>query len=200
MSFHGAVSIGVNRPKFDELSPFEQEEANRFKIGNPNLEPARSWNFNLGTDYVQKNMAFGINLSYKNVSGVIEEVDTGIDKNGKDVLQFENVGDGWIKGIELEQRGVSLGITNISFLRRFTLCANETFLDSELEEEDGDKRPFKDQPSFISNLGFDYLYEPFGTVFTASWNYIGEREKSYTEYSFNTFSPAFAIRAENGYF
>ena len=136
-------------------------------------------------------MAFGINLFYKNVSGVIEEVDTGIDKNGKDVLQFENVGDGWIKGIELEQR-VSLGITNISFLRRFTLCANETFLDSELEEEDGDKRPFKDQPSFISNLGFDYLYEPFGTAFTASWNYIGEREKNYTEYSFNTFSPAFA--------
>ena len=199
LSFHGAVSLGVNRPKFDELSPFEQEEANRFKIGNPNLEPARSWNFNLGTDYVQKNMAFGINLFYKNVSGVIEEVDTGIDKNGKDVLQFENVGDGWIKGIELEQR-VSLGITNISFLRRFTLCANETFLDSELEEEDGDKRPFKDQPSFISNLGFDYLYEPFGTVFTASWNYIGEREKNYTEYSFNTFSPAFAIRAEKRLF
>ncbi|MGQ3685147.1 MAG: TonB-dependent receptor plug domain-containing protein [Candidatus Loosdrechtia sp.] len=175
VSFRGAVSRGVNRPKFDELSPFEQEEDKKIKIGNPNLEPARSWNFNLGSDYVGKYLMFGINLFYKNISDVIEEIDTGIVRDGKEVFRIENVGDGWVRGVELEQR-VGLGMMNIPALNRFILWANESFLDSELKDAGGKRRRFKDQPRFVSNLGFDYIYEPFGAIFTASWNYIGERK------------------------
>lgn len=40
----------------------------------------------------------------------------------------------------------------------------------------GNKKPFKEQPDFISNLGFDYNYEPWGTVFSLYWNYISDRQ------------------------
>jgi outer membrane receptor protein involved in Fe transport len=175
LSLRAAVSRAVNRPKFDELSPFEQEDGKTITIGNPDLDPARSWNVDLGGEFATPHLFLGVNLFYKRISDVIEEVDTGIDKKGKDVFQVQNVGDGWTRGIEFEQR-LNLGLTGIDILRGFTLWTNETFLESEVQDATGRKRRFKDQPTFIANAGIDYTFDPWGTTLSLAWNYIGERK------------------------
>ena len=171
LSLKTAFSRAVNRPKFDELSPFEQEAADKITIGNPNLDPARAWNLDMGLDYAHRDLFFGLNLFHKWVKGVIEEIDTGEDRNGKDVFQVQNVGDGWVRGIELEQR-LGFNWTGFDWIRGLTLWTNQTVLDSQLEEASGKKRPFKEQPKFITNLGLDYELIPRSTILTFSTNFV----------------------------
>lgn len=174
LSLRAAVSRGVNRPKFDELSPFINEQGDRFVIGNPDLDPARSLNLDVGAEYDTKHLALGVNFFYRDIKGVIEEVDTGLVRNRKRIFQIQNVGDGWTSGFELQQR-LNLGFTKTRALEGFTLWANQTFLDSELTDASGRSRPFKEQPKFISNLGLDYTYEPWGTTFSVGWTYVSDR-------------------------
>lgn len=174
LSLRAAVSRGVNRPKFDELSPFENEQGDRFTIGNPDLDPARSLNLDVGAEYDTQHLALGANFFYRDIKGVIEEVDTGRIRNRKRIFQVLNVGDGWTSGFELQQR-LNLGFTRTKALEGFTLWANQTFLDSELTDDSGRSRPFKEQPNFISNLGLDYTYEPWGTTFSVGWTYVSDR-------------------------
>ena len=171
LSLKAAFSRAVNRPKFDELSPFEQDAGNRFVIGNPNLDPARAWNLDVGLDYAHRDLFFGVNFFHKWVKGVIEEVDTGEDRNGKSVFQVQNVGDGWVRGVELEQR-FGFNWTGFDWVRGLTLWTNQTVLDSQLEDAAGNKRLFKEQPKFITNLGLDYEVIPRSTIFTFSTNFV----------------------------
>jgi outer membrane receptor for ferrienterochelin and colicin len=177
LSLHAAASRAVNRPKFDELAPFEEDKGDRFVVGNPELDPATSWNYDVGAEFVRPDIFLGVNLFYKDIKDVIEEVDSGIDRDGKDVFAVENVGDGWTRGIELEQR-LGFGWSGVSALQGLTLWSNQTFLDSELEDASGDKRPFKQQPDYLINAGVDYTYAPWGTTVTAAWNIISELEET----------------------
>jgi outer membrane receptor protein involved in Fe transport len=174
LSLRVAISKGVNRPKFDELSPFEDEKNERITIGNPDLDPARSLNLDVGAEYETKYLSLGANFFYRDITGVIEEVDTGLIRDRKRIFQVQNVGDGWTSGFELEQR-LNLGFTKVKALEGLTLRANQTFLDSELTDANGLSRPFKEQPSFIANLGLDYNYEPWGTTFSLGWTYVSDR-------------------------
>lgn len=175
LSLRAAFSKSLSRPKFDELSPFEQDDGNtKIVIGNPDLDPARSWNFDAGGEYSIADLFFAVNLFHKEVSDVIEEVDTGVNRGTKDIFQVENVGDGWTRGIELEQR-LGLGWTGLDVLSGVKLWTNETLLESELTDKSGKQRPFKNQPRFLTNAGIDYNYAPWGTTFTLAWNYIPEQ-------------------------
>lgn len=172
VSLRAGFSRSVNRPKFDDLSPFEQEDGNKITIGNPSLAPAISYNYDVGGEFVTPNVFLGVNLFHKQVKDVIEEVDTGVDKNGKDVFQIMNVGDGWTRGIELEER-VGLGFTGFPPVQGFSLWANQSFFESKLTDSTGTSRPFKQQPKFIANAGVDYTYLPWGSTVTLAWNYVG---------------------------
>lgn len=174
LSFRAAVSKGVNRPKFDELSPFENEQGDRITIGSPDLDPARSFNLDIGAEYETQALGLGVNFFYRDINGVIEEVDTGRVRNRKRIFQVQNVGDGWTGGFELEQR-LNFGFTRSKALKGLTIWANQTFLDSELTDATGQSRPFKEQPSFIGNLGLDYTYQPWGTTFSLGWSYVSDR-------------------------
>ncbi|MBI4522928.1 MAG: TonB-dependent receptor [Deltaproteobacteria bacterium] len=171
LSLRSAISRAVNRPKFDELSPFEQEDTTKIVIGNPALEPARAWNLDVGLDYARRDLFLGLNLFHKWIKGVIEEVDSGEDRNGKSIFQVQNVGDGWLKGIELEQR-FGFNWTGLDWTRGLVLWSNQTVLDSLLQDSSGKKRPFKEQPKFIANLGTDYEWIPKSTIFTFSANFV----------------------------
>lgn len=174
LSLRFAFSKSVNRPKFDELSPYAQDNGTTIVIGSPQLNPARSLNYDLGGEYSSGNLFLALNLFHKAITGVIEEVDTGRDQNGKDVYQIMNVGDGWTHGIELEQR-LSLAGFGIEALNGAQLWANETLLDSKVRDFAGNNRRFKQQPSFTANLGIDYSYAPTGTIVTAALNYLADR-------------------------
>jgi len=175
LSFHAAISRAVNRPKFDDLSPFEQEDSTKITIGNPNLDPARSWNLDVGLDYSQRDLFLGVNFFHKWVEGVLEEVDTGTNLRGKDLFQVKNVGDGWVRGVELEQRA-GFFWTEVKWLEGLSLWANETLLQSELKDDQGRIRPFKEQPDFLANIGLDYEIKRTGTILTFSAGHITTRE------------------------
>lgn len=174
LSLRAAASRGVNRPKFDELAPFVDEKPDKFVIGNPQLEPARSWNFDVGADLALDPAFVGVNLFTKRVKGVIEEVDTRENIGAKDVFHVENVGDGWVRGIELEQRLDAGGL--LSALDGLSLWANETWVDSELTDSKGVTRRFNQQPDWIASFGGEYRLAPTRTTFTAAAKYVDDIE------------------------
>jgi outer membrane receptor protein involved in Fe transport len=153
------------------MTPIELIRGQRIIRGNPQINPARSWNIDVGGEYVNPNFFFGVNLFYKRITQIVEEVDTGIDIGGRDVLEAKNVGNGWARGVELEQR-VSLAPTGVSFLQTTSVWANQTFLESSLQSSTGEKRRFNKQPEYILNAGLDYRYAPLGTIFTIAWRYF----------------------------
>ena len=171
-----SVSRQVNRPKFDELAPFRDEKSDEIVEGNPNLKPARSWSFDVGGDYATQDYFVGINFFHREVEGVIENVDTGINIGGKDLRRTENVGNGYIQGLELEQR-VSLGYLAPKVLDNFSLRANQSFIRSELEDDTGRTRDFKEQPNFIGNISLVYEEPQSATTVSLSGNYVSEKSK-----------------------
>ncbi|MDX8129401.1 TonB-dependent receptor [Methylomonas sp. OY6] len=174
LSLRFAFSKSVNRPKFDELSPFAVDNGTTIVIGSPQLDPARALNYDLGGEYASGNLFLALNLFHKAITDIIEEVDTGVDQGGKDVYQVQNVGDGWTHGIELEQR-LSLAGLGIPALQGAQLWANQTLLDSKVRDFAGNNRRFKQQPSFTANVGIDFSYAPTGTIVTAALNYLADR-------------------------
>lgn len=190
LSLRAAFSKSLSRPKFDELSPFEQDDGNtKIVIGNPDLDPARAWNFDVGGEYSITDLFFAVNLFHKQISDVIEEVDTGVNRGTKDIFQVENVGDGWTRGIELEQR-LGFNWSGLEILNGFKLWANETLLESELTDKNGRQRPFKNQPRFLTNAGLDYNYAPWGTIFTLAWNYVPEQWEYKPDGTFKAILPS----------
>jgi outer membrane receptor protein involved in Fe transport len=174
LSLRTAVSRGLARPKFDELAPYENIAANKIVTGNPDLQPARAWNFDAGADYATRQITFSVNAFYKRVRGVIEEVGTGEFRQGRDVFQVSNAGDGWTRGIEFEQR-LRLPQFLPAWARRFTFWSNQTVLDSELVDSLGLRRRFKEQPRWIANFGGDFTDEKFGTSLSVMANFVSRR-------------------------
>ncbi len=170
-----AVSRAINRPKFDEMSPYEKVDKDKVTYGNPNLEPSRSWKTDLSYEISRESFLLSFGAYHQDITGVIETVDTGLidEGTGFPIFTMLNVGDGWVNGFEMEQRfrfgGGSDGKSN-----RFTIWSNQTLLRSELVEySTGIARPFKEQPEFLANLGVDYEYKSL--YFTVSARYIGRR-------------------------
>ena len=167
----GALSRTINMPKFDEVSPFIQEKGDRFTLGNPALEPARSVNTDLGLRWQQAGTELAATVFHKRITDVIEEVNTGRVRDGKDVYQVENVGDGRLDGLELELRIADA-------LPGLTPWGNVTFIHSELTDATGNKRPFNEQPDRIANLGFDYQLARTGTALSVAGKYVGDFSKT----------------------
>ena len=173
LTLRAAVSRAVNRPKFDELAPYEEEKGDRLVRGNPDLNPAIAWKYDIGADFARRDLLLGINFFYLDIKGVLEEVGTGVEVGGKEVYAVRNVGNGWNAGIELEQR-LGFGWTGNPLLAGLVLWSNQTLLDSELKTAAGSKQPFKDKPDYIVNVGIDYTYQPWGTTLSTAWNYVAK--------------------------
>ncbi|OHE79742.1 MAG: hypothetical protein A2107_01345 [Verrucomicrobia bacterium GWF2_62_7] len=141
-SFRAAASRGLSRPKFDELSPYENVSSTKIVIGNPDLNPTRAWNYDVGFDYATRLVTFSVNGFRKTIRGVIEEVDTGIDRDGVDVYQVLNVGNGWTRGLEFEQR-LRMPSSMPRWTKLFSFWSNQTLLSSNLKTFSGQERPFK---------------------------------------------------------
>ncbi|MBF2057591.1 MAG: TonB-dependent receptor [Cyanobacterium sp. T60_A2020_053] len=173
LAFNLGLSRSLNRPEFDELGPFISDKDDRFVIGNPELDPARAWNLDIGATYKKEYFNLGINFFNKWITGVLEEEITDQIIDGKDVFKVQNVGDGTLTGVELEQE-INFGFTGVKALEGLTLWANQTIIGSELNDRNGVSRSFQEVPNFISNLGFNYNYEPSGTQVALYWNYVGD--------------------------
>lgn len=176
----GGVARLVNRPKFDELSPFEDDSTSGKLIrGNPDLEPARAWAFDWGLDYVTEPVFLGVNLFRREIKGVIESVATGEIVNGDTVEQVRNAGNGYLQGIELEQR-FDLGKLGLKVMDGFGLTLNETFIDSRLKDSTGVSRPFKEQPPYLLNAILDWREARTGTSASIALRYVPALSAKYS--------------------
>jgi uncharacterized iron-regulated membrane protein/outer membrane receptor protein involved in Fe transport len=174
LSFRAAASRGLARPKFDELAPYENISTTKIVLGNPDLQPARAWSYDAGFDYATRLITISVNGFRKTLRGVIEEVDTGIDRDGRDVCRVANVGNGWTRGLEFEQR---LRMPSVAprWARLFSIWSNQTLLSSNLRAYNGAERPFKEQPRWIANIGTDFNDERFGAALSLMCNFISRR-------------------------
>jgi len=176
-SVHAAVSRTINRPSFDQLVPFSENKTTYYREGNPELEPAESWNYDLSVEHCWKHLFIGYGVFHKDIKNVIEETLVGTDAaSGLDLYRFENTGDGWLRGIELEQR-LDLVLLDDS-LKGFELWSNQAFLDSRLKVVGAEgSRPFNNQPDVIIHGGAAYTFEPTHTTLGVAVGYVG----SFTE-------------------
>ena len=174
-AFHAAASQVLNRPKFDELSPYENDNGKEIVRGNPDLKTARANAYDVGFDYVTGNLFAGVNYFYRDIKDLIEKRKTGEVVGGNDVYQVQNVGDGWLKGVELEQR-FSFAASNYAWIKPLAITANQSFIDSEVENADGSKSAFKEQPDFIGNLIVDWTLASMKTNISVAYNYVAEIE------------------------
>lgn len=173
-SLRASASRGLARPKFDELFPFENESAAKIVIGNPDLEPARAWSYDIGIDHATNMVTLSVTAFRKTLRGVIEEVDTGLNRGTRDIYQVRNVGNGWLRGIETEER-FRMPSEAPNWAKGFSFWANQTILSSQLRQADGKVRPFKDQPRWIANFGIDFGSERLGNSISVISNFIARR-------------------------
>lgn len=169
LTVRAAASRTVNRPKFEEMAPGVTRRGNRTFRGNADLLAAKAWGVEAGMDYATSDVYAGVNLFARKIDNLIEARE--ISPN---VLVYDNVGDGRLRGVEFEQR-LNFGITGYSFLRPLTLIANETLIYSRVDDPATGTRPFTEQPGFVSNFTLQWLNPDWGFTAAAVVNYTTQR-------------------------
>ena len=149
-----SIARTVRRPDFDLIMPalLEGEVADNDLQGNPDLEPESAWGLDIGYERMLGDQGIaGINFFYRDVEDLIELANTGEEGSegpGYFVYRADNVGDGWVRGVELDL-SAPLAIIGLADTGIF---ANYTYLDSDIEDLFGDRR-FNDQSKWVYNLG-----------------------------------------------
>lgn len=196
LSFRAAGSRTINRPGFREQSTLELDRE-VIERGNPDLIPTRAWNFDVGVDFrPHDKLFFAVTGYHKRLTDVAEQADTGEDRDGKDIYQYENIGDGIVQGVEIEQE-LGLGIFGDA-LDGWKLWANQTILETEVTLADGTKTPFSAHANFLANVGFDWNIAASGTLVSFAAKYQGEYTRYRTDNDNEVTDPTWFINAAVG--
>lgn len=187
MNLRAAYGRTIARPSFRELAPFASFSyiGDFTYVGNPNLERTLIDNADLRWEwFTRPGEVLAASVFYKRFQGPIERVTNPIAQNTE--IQFRNVGDGTVYGIELEARR-RLDMLP-SFLSHFEIGGNATLLRSEVGIADdelaliraydpnaSDTRPLQGQSEYIVNLDLSYNSQESGTVVGLYYNHFGER-------------------------
>ncbi|TVP65120.1 MAG: TonB-dependent receptor [Nodularia sp. (in: Bacteria)] len=173
--FRLSTARTIRRPKFDDLIPFRDTRNGTLlrpdNVGNPELKPETSLGVEAGIEQSWGNNtgAFGINAFYRWVDDKIENSIGLNSENNRFEQSPRNVGNGKIYGVrmDVQTRTPFIGLPNL------TLFGNLSFLGSELEDAtSGEIGRFKDQPSYVANLGFDYTIPRWGMNFGLNYNIL----------------------------
>lgn len=200
------LSVGrtVRRPNFDFILPLtlEEEYGDNDFTGNPLLDPETAWGIDLGFERrLGRQGIVGINLFYRDVSDLIEVVNTGVpsvtalDDYADDVEDFldDNPGsDESSPGFpefdpdSFVYTAANVGdgyVYGIEFDASTPLTAlglpdtgvfvNYSWLDSEVDDEFGE-RMFNNQARYVYNVGFIHDMPTLGASFGASYRKQGD--------------------------
>jgi outer membrane receptor protein involved in Fe transport len=165
----------VRRPNFDKLQPvlLIEEYGDDDFIGNPNLKPETAWGFDIGYERrLGARGIVGVNLFYRDVTDLIEDVNTGLEGDGGPgtfIYTVANVGDGTVMGLEFD---LSTPLTAIG-LDNTGVFFNYSWLDSEVEDFAG-KRLFNGQSDYVYNVGFIQDLPTWGAAFGVTYRKQGE--------------------------
>lgn len=187
-----AYAKTLNRPTYTRLLPRVRftggdeddiNDNNVLRLGNPELRPRISDNFDFSIEYYMKKAglaSFGVfHKNLDNFIGAISRFETLVDGRALEVRQFQNLGTGKITGIEAAfQR-------NLDFLpwkfQNLIFYGNITLLDSELSNftnslntgisgnfRGNEKRDLADTANFTYNVALSYKAKKFEV--TAAYN------------------------------
>lgn len=165
----------VRRPNFDRLQPIllVEEYGDDDFIDNPDLQPETAWGFDIGYERrLGSRGIVGVNFFYRDVSDLIEDVNTGVEGDGGPgtfIYSVANVGDGTVMGLEFDLS------TPLSFigLDNTGVFFNYSWLDSEVEDFAG-KRLFNDQSSYVYNVGFIQDIPTWAAAFGVTYRKQGD--------------------------
>ncbi|HEX8472173.1 MAG TPA: TonB-dependent receptor, partial [Brevundimonas sp.] len=170
-----AVARTVRRPNFDNLSPVKLEEEhgdNDFR-GNPFLEPETAWGLDVGFERrLGRRGVVGINAFYRDVTDLIEDINTGEQGSGGAgtfIESIDNVGDGQVYGVEFDLS------TPLDFIgmEQTGVFLNASWLDSKVDDVLGERR-FNDQSDYVLNVGFTHDIKTWGAAFGATYRKQGD--------------------------
>jgi outer membrane receptor protein involved in Fe transport len=172
MQLRLAGSQTVSRPEFRELAEFEftDVQGGYAARGNPNLDRARIWNFDLGWEWFPfPSDLISASLFYKHFDKPIEQVI--IPTGSALIASWDNAEDADLYGFEMEVR------KNLGFIDRqlklLSFVGNFAWIESEVSIEEGgiaiqtnDNRALQGQPDYVLNVGL--LYDNPETELTAT--------------------------------
>jgi outer membrane receptor protein involved in Fe transport len=165
-----SVARTVRRADFDDLAPvtLEEERGDNDFRGNPLLEPETAWGVDLGFERrLGRRGVIGINAFYRDVTDLIEDVNTGLEGSGGPgtfIESIDNVGDGQVYGLEFDLS------TPLDFIGMEStgVFLNASWLDSNVEDALGERR-FNDQSDYVYNFGFTHDISTWGAAFGATY-------------------------------
>jgi outer membrane receptor protein involved in Fe transport len=191
-------SKAISRPSFRLLAGFNDynDEDLELYTGNPELQPTRATNFDIILEHYQPEIASHVSVGYfnKRLTDVMQEVEfnAGDDSTFQtstgavfypvlDITQMQNVGTGFVNGIEVSiQRQL-----DFIGLPQFGILANWTHqLNTYLETPEGEKTQLPTQADDVVNLALSYENAGVGFSGRISYQYRSEiyRDKSESEY------------------
>jgi outer membrane receptor protein involved in Fe transport len=149
-----SLAKSLRRPNFNYLLPptLEEELGDNDFRGSALLAPEKADGIDLGFEYrLGQRGVVGINFFYRDVSNLIEVINTGEPGSEDDAFVYTvaNVGDGTVQGVEFDLSTplASFGMPNTGVFLNYTL------LDSKVEDFLGERR-FNNQAKSIYNAGF----------------------------------------------
>ncbi len=179
MNIRGSFSKTLNRPEFRELSPFDFSAifGGNTVQGNPDLERATILNYDVRWEWFPSALdLISASFFFKDFDQPIEHV---VIPQAQLVSSFRNVESARNFGFELDLRR-NLGFLGGDLLERFSVNANYTLTDSDIEIGDdplltSTNRALTGQSRHVFNSIFEYADPKYGTVARALWNYTGRR-------------------------
>lgn len=177
-----AYSRTVNRPELRELAPFLYYN---FKydvnfVGDPSLIQSDIHNLDLRWEmYPQNNETFSVGAFYKRFNNPIETYVQTIGLGQQ--FKLGNAASAESFGVEIEARKSLGDVTTKSFLSRFFLVANASYIYTEVDLGDGGNlaqeqiRPLQGQSPYVVNMGLHYRDDDKGNSVSVLYNVAGPR-------------------------
>ena len=170
-----AVTRTFARPDFVSLSPSRSLDfgENEGEIGNPDLQPTFSWNFDvLGERYFENVGVIAAGVFYKDITDAIFDSNTMTVIEGTNFLVStpQNASDAFLVGFEI---GIVRRLDFLpGFASGFGIDANYTFTDSEVQVPGRDeKQQLFGQSKHIWNATL--FYEKYGLMVRLAANFKG---------------------------
>ncbi len=122
----GGVSQGFRAPNLSDLTRLDTARSNEFEIPSPGLDPEHYTSYELGLKGARERATAQLSFFYTDIEDQILRVPTGdVTPDGDAVVTKENVGDGYVYGVEAES-AVGVG-------RGWTLFGGATFVEGQVE-------------------------------------------------------------------
>ncbi|MEZ5978964.1 MAG: TonB-dependent receptor [Planctomycetota bacterium] len=185
LGLFGGVSQGFRAPNLSDLTRFDSARSNEFEIPSPGLDPEHYLTFELGARAANERASGELAVFYTDIDDMIVRFPTG-NTNGSGDFEItkDNIGDGWIYGVELSGA--------FELADDFTLFGNATFMEGKVSTYPTSAPVLTDEwidrlMPFTAQLGLrwddpgDRGFAEFQAVFAADADRLSTRDAGDTQ-------------------